>query len=280
MNSASKRSFWFRTLFWAMLLLLGVKLGWVLIEVLWLPTQGVEHVAKSRISRLPSRYRLASDAPLPKPVTNKPLPKDTLREMTLLATYLEKGKALAVLRKKGKAGVFAVGEEIGGYRLERIIPSVVVLSRGSREYRLELSEKEGSSHGGRVSSPAPRSSVPRAQTPTAPKEIKKTGNRTIVPRRTLEEYTKNIDKIWKAIAITPLKNGEQLAGFRVRWVKHGSVFEKLGLQRGDVIETVNGEALEDYAVVMDLFRSVGEMETLQLGIKRGGKELELKYEIR
>ncbi len=53
-----------------------------------------------------------------------------------------------------------------------------------------------------------------------------------IERKLLSSYTNDVDKIWKNIGIEEHKSGGKLDGFKVNFVKKGSVFEKLGLKRG------------------------------------------------
>jgi general secretion pathway protein C len=89
-----------------------------------------------------------------------------------------------------------------------------------------------------------------------------------------------LDKIWKNIGIVPYREGNALRGFKVRFVRRGSDFEKLGLRRGDIITGINGEPLTDYATPMRLLKSVDTLEGLLLQIRRGNQELEIEYEVR
>jgi general secretion pathway protein C len=126
---------------------------------------------------------------------------------------------------------------------------------------------------GILSSPTPR------EAPSSLKEIRQEGDITFVPRTLIRDYTQNLDKIWRNIGIDPEKRGKELLGFRVRFVRRGSPFEKLGLRRGDIITAINGEPLHDLGTVMEAYRSIDSMDGLTLTVKRNNKEVELNYEI-
>jgi len=70
-----------------------------------------------------------------------------------------------------------------------------------------------------------------------------------------------------------------LEGFKVRFVRKGSPFEKLGLKRGDIIRTINGEPIVDYATPMRMLKSAESIDDLSITVERNHEEQELKYEV-
>jgi len=273
MNNGSKPLLWLRRLLPFLLVLAGVKLLWVLVELLFLPTRGVEPPSVQRRS-LYQPYRLASNetlqAPRPEP---RPRTMEAIRNMKLLGIYAGPQHQIAIIAKGRKNYVVARGESVLGYHIEAVEDDAVVLSRGGKEYRLELARK--STIGKRPSLPASEESPDNA-----PASIRDEGETRIVSRSLIDSYVKDLDKIWKNIGIVPYREGNALRGFKVRFVRRGSDFEKLGLRRGDIITGINGEPLTDYATPMRLLKNVDMLKGLLLQIRRGNQELEIEYEVR
>ncbi len=65
----------------------------------------------------------------------------------------------------------------------------------------------------------------------------------------------------------------------MEWVKEKSVFEKLGLIKGDVITAVNGQKLKSVSQVFKLYNNMDKLDSLKLTIMRDNQEKELEYEI-
>ena len=278
MNKTSNRNPFLKAAITVGSVALFVKLLWVAIETFFLPVHGVNRLPKERMAPLPRTYHLASNEALPQPVKKRQtLVKSTLRDLTLQATYRDGRRSLAVIRKGAKTLVAGEGEMLFGYRLERILDRAVVLDSANRKYQLEIEKAEPPHESfSRVkSSPGKESSNELS----APAAIRKEGESTLVPRGLINQYTKNIDRIWKEISITPEKSGGGLIGFRVRKVKRYSVFEKLGLRQGDIITAINGYKIRDYGMVMEIFQSADTLDALTLKVKRGKRELELNYEV-
>src|SRR3990170_3503400 len=68
-------------------------------------------------------------------------------------------------------------------------------------------------------------------------------------------------------------------GFLVRDIKSGSVFEKLGLRAGDVITAVNGQQLTSVEDTIKFYQQIGNVGTVQLELRRGGRVENLQYNI-
>jgi len=283
MNTDSKRSTWIGRLLPLLVVLAAVKLGWVLVDVLFLPSTGVEapHTQAGKTLFLP--YRLASNEALKHPVKSRPKAsgRNLIREMKLRGLYQDEQRSIAVISKGNKSYLVSPGERVLGYQLDAVETDAALLSKGGKQFRLELiSPKKSAS---RSSPPARnKAAVPPASSPATASEKEKEeeeGPRTI-SRETLTRYTSDLDTIRKYIGFVPYKEKGSLRGFKVRYVRKGSDFEKLGLRRGDIITGINGEQILDLSVPMELMHNLETLEGLTLQIKRGDKELELEYEIR
>ncbi|WP_297486738.1 PDZ domain-containing protein [Thermococcus sp.] len=273
MNDNSKLRTLLHLFFPLFLIAAFIKLAWVFIELFLLPIHGVRHERATSPKLLPHRFRLASDEALPKALAKKPSQSlASIRDLKLVATYQGPSQSLAVIEKGSRAKVLGLGDSLAGYRLEQVLSNAVIMRRNGREYRLEIKQKALKGY-----QQVPL--VSKKNTANENDKISHEGTATVVPRSLIEKYTKNVDKIWKDIGIVPEKRGGSIQGFRIRYIRRGSVFDKLGLKRGDLITAVNGERLNDYGTVMELFQSIDDLEGLTLNIKRGKKEVELDYDI-
>jgi general secretion pathway protein C len=278
MNKPSKLNAFLTYGVWVLLTFVLVKILWLVVEVLWLPTKGIEPQQTPRIkTTLRYSFSLASNSVLPKappPIHKKPM--GSIKDLTLLATYRDTEHHLAVIGKGRKFQVVGVGENIFGYRLENVGTKEVTLSRQGKEYRLRLKEKALKLDAIMAVPPAPS---PKRRSDLHTK-IQKDGETAVVPRALLNTYVQNMDKIWKDIGIVPEKREGKLVGFKVRFVRRHSVFDQLGLRRGDIITAIDGEPIDNFALPLEVFRTIKTMDYLNLEIKRGKREVELNYEIR
>jgi general secretion pathway protein C len=104
------------------------------------------------------------------------------------------------------------------------------------------------------------------------------GDHKIVDKALIDHYSKNLKEIYKNIGIGESKvNGK--TKFKITFVKRGSPFAKLGVKRGDIINSLNGQEINSEADAFRILKDIDNIENITLGIVRGKKEMELEYEI-
>jgi general secretion pathway protein C len=298
MNSAfdPKRLWW---IVWVVAAWLVVKILWVAVEwIVPLPVTGVEQTESRVKHSLHYRYRLASNTPVKAPTKTpkappKPPARKTLQGYRLVGIYSRSDYAVVTLVRGNKSFVVSSGEhggEIAGYRLKDANATTARFVKGDETVTLKLYEKKLPASGAASSirsteEPAPRKAVGQTAAAEASSEEsalieeREDGTR-LIDRNLIEEYTRSPDKIWKNIGLYEVKSDGKLGGFKVRFVRKGSPFAKLGLRRGDVIKAINGEPIVDYATPMRMLRSADSIEDLSITIERNHEEQELKYEVK
>jgi type II secretory pathway component PulC len=99
-----------------------------------------------------------------------------------------------------------------------------------------------------------------------------------VPKASVEHYLVNLSELLSAAQATPrfrdAANGQRvIEGFELRQIRTGSVVEKVGLQDGDVILDVNGEALDGLPAVLRLLGQARTMGQATLSVLRGNQRM-------
>jgi general secretion pathway protein C len=269
---------------------LGVKLLWLAVEwIVPLPLQGMNHAENSLRHTLHYRYRLASDAQLKAPTHTQPkpvvAPQGSLSDYKLVGIYSDASHAVVTLVRGNKSFILSndpKGGVVEGYRLKDANTTTARFQKAKKILTLKLFEKKlpatATAKGIRAVSKAPAVETRPEVQPKAP--IYNDGDTRVIQRSLIQEYTENPDKIWKNIGLYEVKSNGKLDGFKVRFVRRGSPFEKLGLKRGDIIKSINGEPIVDYATPMRMLRSADSIDDLSLTIERNHEEQELKYEVK
>ena len=103
--------------------------------------------------------------------------------------------------------------------------------------------------------------------------------KTNVTRDEIKEYKKDLSKIWSNIGLKEHKENGKIKGFIITFVKKGSVFEDLGLQKGDILIKANGVELRSYRDAFKIYKQINTIKIFKLIILRNGEEKELEYEI-
>ncbi len=275
MKRDSKLSELFRVLVTAVLIIVGVKLFWSIVS-LYLPIEGVDAEPVSHNGKLYYRYRLATDAKPQIELNHTPLKKaPTIRDLKLLAVYRDAGNMIAVVEKRGKSHVLLKGDTIDGFKLVSVDENSAEFVRNKKSYILKIKDlklKNNAYETLKVHKKIFKNIEKSRKIPDEPSVLP-------INRANINKYIKNMDKIWKDISIVDFKKDGKLAGFKVRYIRRGSFFQKIGLKRGDLIVEINGEEIEDYSLPMKKLREIETLDNLSLTVIRNGERKELEYEI-
>ena len=79
--------------------------------------------------------------------------------------------------------------------------------------------------------------------------------------------------------IKPNADGK-VEGFKLVAVKPGSLYEKVGLQNGDIIVGSNGQAIDSPKQAMELYQSLKKQDSIEIQVIREGekKNLNIQFE--
>ena len=271
----------FRWLIGILTLLLILKLIWFIVEVLWLPHSGVNHLETEGGKALYYRVKLTpNDAPPPK-IKPKKVVQNTgnIQDLKLHAIYHAKDMTVVAVTYKGKSRVVGKGESVSGYVLQGAGRNFALFSRGGKTYKVFLEKSNNKSTIQEITVHSSGSDSSSSDDSQKVGEIVDLGDRKLVDRTLVNHYKKHLDEIGKNIGITEIKKGGALNGFKVTFIRRGSDFAKLGLKRDDVIKAINGQAVTSYKAAMDIYKKVDDMDSLTLKIERKNEEMELEYEI-
>jgi len=260
-----------------LLLLLVVKMVWFVVEVLWLPTIGVEHVAEKGGKALYYRVKLSpNEAPAPT-TTKKPVQTaGSIKDIKLLAIYNASDVTVVTVEHKRKTTVLSKGEAINGFVLEGAGNTYATFSKNGKTYKINLIISTKDDRSIRSSKPI---SVPAPSKKKVEGDIVDAGDHKIVDKSLIDHYGKNMDDLEKNIGIKEIKNGNDLQGFSIAFIRKGSLFEKLGVKRGDVIKAINGETIDSYEAAFNVYKNISNINNLTLVIERDKEEMELEYEV-
>lgn len=192
-----------------------------------------------------------------------------------------KGKAFAVFENtaSGEQNVFAVGEKVfEGPRLLAVDPEGAdVLLRGRRQ-RYEIEDEAAASPVAGQDEAGAKGRGGQAATDAG---VRKTGeNAYLVDRREVEHAVANLNEvITQARAVPVLQDGKS-AGFKLFNIRRGSIFEKIGLLDGDIVQKVNDTELTDPAKAVGLLEDVQSMGQIRVNFVRGGRPRTFTYSIR
>jgi type II secretion system protein C len=170
--------------------------------------------------------------------------------------------------------VYQVGDALPGAdaQVVEILPRAVKIRRGGALELLSFPENwETAADGSVLTGGAPLS-------PSAGlDEIRQIApNRFQVSQRLLDYKLANLTETLTEARAIPVP-GE---GFRIKNIKKGSMFDKIGIQNNDLLRSVNGIELNTFEQAMKAYKLLQKEPRLHLEITRGTAPQNLDYEIR
>ncbi len=263
--------------------IVAAKVVWSIITVKYLPKYGINKEESIHLKPLYYRYSIASKKEKPKinsfrvkeeKAKESPKP-DLITKFTLKGIIYSKKTQIITVSYFNKDAVLVPGDTFEGYKLKKVFPTYAIFTRDNKEYRLNLFDKKKE---------VKKESFIKQNPLLPPQQIKKQaiqkeGDTTIISKSLFDKYKNNLNEIQKNIALAPLYSGKKLTGFRVNYIKKGSDFDKLGLQKGDIIKAINGEELNSFEVPMRFFNNLDSLNAATITVQRGSQIKELEYEI-
>jgi general secretion pathway protein C len=92
--------------------------------------------------------------------------------------------------------------------------------------------------------------------------------------------TENMSQILTQARALPYQEQGKTVGFKISEIVPGSIYEKIGLQNGDVIQRVNSQDVDDPGKFFQLYQGLRNERSISIDLLRGGQRQTLTYEIR
>lgn len=101
----------------------------------------------------------------------------------------------------------------------------------------------------------------------------------VIDRAEVDEAIANLDKLYTQIRAVPHFHEGRPNGLKLLSVRSGSIFSKLGLRRGDILQRINGLEL-DIKRGLEIFNQLKSETRITIDLERRGGRQTLDYEIR
>lgn len=107
------------------------------------------------------------------------------------------------------------------------------------------------------------------------------GNKEVEMKRTeVDKVIKDPGKFLQDAASEQVMENGKIVGFKIFNIKPGSAYTQLGLQDGDVIQSVNGEPIDGIQKALEIYNQLKDSSMIRLKIGRNSKAMEITYYIR
>jgi len=206
------------------------------------------------------------------------------------------GRSLAaIVGTDKKAGLHYGGTEVEGSRIRAIESDAVVLQGKGGLCRLAMFQVAGATKGP-VFRPAKKAAAKKKtpKTRKAPTADRNAGlsesemaegidrvndNNYNLSRSLLNKVLDNAGKIIGIAAVSPkIENGESI-GMEIRGVRPGTLLTKIGIQNGDILESINGQSLSNPDAALGAYTTLRTADKFTLSVRRGGQSMMINYNL-
>ncbi len=171
----------------------------------------------------------------------------------------------AIVEEKGtrKQRLVKAGDLVAGARVVRVNRNAIVLLVNNQERTLRMVE----ANEGPIVPPPP--AAPIAAAP---------GGATVINRSEVDAGLQDMGSLLRQAQIRPFFNAGVPEGFLISNIRPGSLYQKMGVLDGDIIQEVNNRPIQTADDVMGLLNTIKGSSTLSMTIKRQGKQQTLNYQ--
>ena len=159
----------------------------------------------------------------------------------------------------------------GGARVAKICRSKVYVSDGGKLSCI-TSEEDSKALANRAIGPAPGAPKEDGVAKVSETEFK-------IARGEIDNALNNLDKLATQARIVPHFQGGKSVGFRLYAIKPGSLFSKIGLKNGDILQRINGMDINSPEKALEIYTKLRDAKNVTLDMQRRGKPLSVEYNI-
>jgi len=191
--------------------------------------------------------------------------QDVALLIELKGTVAGEGKyGFAIVEEKAtrKQRLVKIGDVLSGVEILRIKRNAIDLLVNNQERTLKIIEsKEGP-----ILSPSPL--VKPATAPGA----------TVLSRSEIDEGLQDMGSLLRQALVRPYFNAGVPDGFLISNIRPGSLYKKMGMMDGDIIQEVNHKKIQTADDVMGLLSTIKSSSGLSLTVKRKGNLETLNFQ--
>ncbi len=170
-------------------------------------------------------------------------------------------------RKREQLLVKLGDEVLEGFVLKDVYDDRVTLLKAGKEVSLSLRYEDKGGRKGVKTTPVP--AVTGGSTSGA-----------VLDKHEVDDALKNLNVVMTQARVIPYMVRGESKGYRVFAIRPGSIYTKIGLKNGDIIQRVNGVELNDPEKAYYLFQQLRNEPKVTIDVIRRGKKISIPVEVR
>ena len=197
---------------------------------------------------------------IPQPSNKREPPLSLNLRLVGTTVFGEKSSVILEDPEKNTRGVYRLKDTVKGFTITEILNESATLTRNDQTVVLTLAQ------GGYVPSTEPF--------------FKKVGEDSwLLSADKVTDMVSNIDQYVGQVIAYQHREGGKPAGFRIRHLKEGNDFEKMGIQNKDIIKKVNGLEVSSLTDVIKAVYQLSDDTNFTVEVERANQPKELNYKL-
>lgn len=204
--------------------------------------------------------------------------------MALRGTLLAGAASVAFVDTNGQTQAVGIGDELGGFRVNRIESTWIGLQRGEQAFELVLDSMKPPGGSG-ASAPPPVSMGDAATVPAPPAPLPAPADAEAPVeggQLSLEDIRAQLDnasKMAQQVRVVPKAKDGQTYGVQLEFRQPDNLMARLGLQHGDVLTGINGQPIRGAEDLYKAYMTMRNAEALQFQVERNGQTVPIQYQL-
>jgi general secretion pathway protein C len=215
-------------------------------------------------------------APVTETITDAPKTSLSILLTGVVASTTET-MGLAVIDSRGVQDTYGLGDKISGTSasLKEVYADRIIITNNGRYETLMLDGLPYTTNG---------------QENQQLQQAKRGGEVTRVDQRqnnqisqelkdSRDELLSDPSKITDYLAISPVRSGDSLAGYRLNAGRDAALFKQAGFQANDLAKSINGFDLTEMSQALEVMASLPELTEVAVMVERDGQLVEIMFSL-
>ncbi|PKG58509.1 MULTISPECIES: type II secretion system protein GspC [unclassified Shewanella] len=215
-------------------------------------------------------------APTEEVITDAPKTSLSIQLTGVVASTTEQ-KGLAVIASSGSQDTYGLGDKIKGTSasLKEVYADRIIITNSGRYETLMLDGLEYNTNSNANQQLQQAKSLPKSR------KIDQRKNREVARElsQSREQILADPSKITDYLAISPVKSGGELAGYRLNPGKDRKLFIEAGFKPNDLAKSINGYDLTNMGQALEVMGQLPEMTEIALMVEREGQLIEIMFSL-
>lgn len=189
-------------------------------------------------------------------------------------------KSIASVQVRGKGKYLRIGDRISGIAEIGNIASGKLIFKNLKTGKCEYVDKpsKGKSRRPKINVEKNLAKGRKMLKDAAATGILNEGNNFKIKKSFRDKAMSNMSELITQARAVQIKNPDGTLSFRMQEIVPGSLYSKLDVQNGDIINSINGKKFTNLNEIMGLLGKLKDNDHFEMSIKRGGVEMNREFD--